>query len=128
LRVRATAVTADTRTRRNTTARRAAEILVQKDLGYVIPTGKQKKNLAVAFVKRDMIVYGKAFDIVRLSVPVDLDHIEEIERHLENVTLYEIKGGKHGWPGACWRDKTDTGGKISASKLAWDFAKQFTKK
>jgi polyhydroxybutyrate depolymerase len=44
------------------------------------------------------------------------------------VTLYEIKGGKHGWPGACWRDKTDTGGKISASNLAWEFAKQFTKK
>jgi hypothetical protein len=57
-------------------------------LGYVVPTGKQKKNLAVAFVKRDMIVYGKAFDIVRLSAPVDLDHIEEIERHLEDVTLY----------------------------------------
>jgi len=96
LRVRATAVIADAPTRRNTTARRAAEILVRKGLGYVVPTGKQKKNLAVAFVKRDMIVYGKAFDIVRLSVPVDLDHIEEIERHFDNVTLYEIKSTAKG--------------------------------
>lgn len=96
MRVRATAVVADAPTTRNTTARRAAEILVQKDLGYVIPTGKQKKNLAIAFVKRDMIVYGKAFDIVRLSAPVDLDDIEEIERHLERVTLYEIKSTAKG--------------------------------
>ncbi len=96
MRVRATAVMADAPIRHNTTARRAAEILVRKDLGYVIPTGKQKKNLAVAFVKRDMIVYGKAFDIVRLSAPVDLDHIEEIERHLENVTLCEIKSTAKG--------------------------------
>jgi len=96
LRVRARAVKADAPTTSNTTARRAAEILVQKDLGYVIPTGKQKKNLAVAFVKRDMIVYGKAFDIVRLSVPVDLNYVEEIERHLEHVTLYEIKSTAKG--------------------------------
>ena len=38
-----------------------------------------------------MIVYGKAFDIVRLSGQVDLNHLEEVERHLERVTLYEIK-------------------------------------
>jgi polyhydroxybutyrate depolymerase len=44
------------------------------------------------------------------------------------VTLYVIKGGKHGWPGAIWRDKTGAGQTISASKLAWEFAKQFAKK
>ncbi len=96
MRARATAVIADPPPRRNTTARRAAEILVRKDLGYVIPTGKQKKNLAVAFVKQDMIVYGKAFDIVRLSAPVDLNDIAEIEQHLANITLYEIKSTSKG--------------------------------
>lgn len=51
----------------DTTARRAGSILVAKELGFVLPTGKQKKNLVVAFVKRDKIVYGKAFDIIKLQ-------------------------------------------------------------
>ncbi len=75
----------------NTTARRAAEILTGKGLGFVIPTPKQKKNLVVAFAKRDMILYGKAFDIVRLSGQVDLNDLARTERDLERVTLYEIK-------------------------------------
>ena len=83
--------TADAKTTRNTTARRAADILVAKGLGYAIPTPKQKRNLVVAFAKRNMILYGKAFDIVRLSGQVDLEYLEEVERHLERVTLYEIK-------------------------------------
>lgn len=83
--------TADYKTTRNTTARRAAEILIAQDLGYAIPTPKQKRNLVVAFAKRNMIVYGKAFDIVRLSGQVDLDNLEEVERRLQQVTLYEIK-------------------------------------
>jgi len=82
---------ADAKATGNTTARRAAEILTAKGLGFIVPTAKQKKNLGVAFAKRDMIVYGKAFDIVRLSGRVDLDHLEEIEQHLERITLYEIK-------------------------------------
>lgn len=60
-------------------------------MGFAIPTPKQKKNLVVAFAKRDMIVYGKAFDVVRLSGQVDLNDLQEVERHLERVTLYEIK-------------------------------------
>lgn len=61
--VHATTVMADAKETGNTTARRAAEILVAKDLEFVMPTAKQKKNLVIAFAKRDMIVYGKAFDI-----------------------------------------------------------------
>lgn len=91
MRVRATAVVAGANATRNSTARRAADVLVGKDLGFVIPTAKQKKNLVVAFAKRDMIVYGKAFDVVRLSGQVDLNHLEDVERHLDHVTLYEIK-------------------------------------
>jgi hypothetical protein len=75
----------------NTTARRAAEILVGKGLGFAVPTAKQKKNLVVAFAKRDMIVYGKAFDVVRLSGQVDLNDLGEVERRLKQLTLYEIK-------------------------------------
>ncbi len=84
-------VIADTPTTRNTTARRAAQILIEKELGFAIPTAKQKKNLVVAFAKRDMIVYGKAFDIVRLSGEVDLNRLEDVEDQMDRITLYEIK-------------------------------------
>jgi len=86
----------DAKTTRNTTARLAAEILMAKGLGYVVPTPKQKRNLVVAFAERNMIVYGKAFDIVRLSGQVDLDDLQEVERCLEHVTLYEIKSTAKG--------------------------------
>jgi hypothetical protein len=65
--------------------------LVAKGLGFTIPSARQKKNLVVAFAKQDRIVYGKAFDVVRLSGQADLNDLEEVERHLKQLTLYEIK-------------------------------------
>jgi hypothetical protein len=84
------------RTSRNSTARRAAEIMVAKGLGYLIPSARQKRNLVVAFAERNMVVYGKAFDVVRLAGRVDLDCLEEIRRSLEKITLYEIKSTAKG--------------------------------
>ena len=55
---------ADAKRQGNTTARRAADILITRGFGFVVPSAKQKKNLAIAFVKRDMIVYGKAFEFL----------------------------------------------------------------
>jgi len=75
----------------NTTAAQAARLLVAMKLGYVIPTARQKKNLVVAFAKRDMIVYGKAFDILRLKRPVELDSLAEIEVRLDDILVCEIK-------------------------------------
>lgn len=75
----------------NVTAGKAALILVGKGLGYSIPTSNQKKNLVVAFAKRDMIVYGKAFDVVRLQEFVDLNSLDEIEANLGKILLCEIK-------------------------------------
>jgi hypothetical protein len=73
------------------TARRAAQMLVEKQLGFILPTPKQKKNIVVAFVKRDMIVYGRAFDIVKLIAPIDLDDLSEIEARINKIQLFEIK-------------------------------------
>lgn len=73
------------------TAKKAVEILVEKGDGYVVPTSDQKKNLVVAFAKRNMIVYGKAFDIVRLHGDVDLDNLAAIEEHLDQIVLCEVK-------------------------------------
>jgi len=75
----------------NATARRAAQILVGKKLGFTLPTPKQKKNIVVAFVKRDMIVYGRAFDIIKLLEPVELDDLSEVEAKINKIQLIEIK-------------------------------------
>ena len=73
------------------TAKAAAAILVAKKAGFIIPTGRQRQNLLVAFAKRGKVVYGKAFDVVKLSGPVVLDELAEIEKHLEQVKVFEIK-------------------------------------
>lgn len=73
------------------TAKRAAEVLVAKNAGFFVPTSNQKKNLVVAFAKKDMVVYGKAFDIVRLSSDLELDSLEEVEANLDKIQIFEIK-------------------------------------
>jgi len=73
------------------TAKAAAAILVAKKAGFIIPTGKQRQNLLVAFAKRGKVVYGKAFDVVKLSGPVDLADLAEVEKHLEQIRVFEIK-------------------------------------
>jgi hypothetical protein len=73
------------------TAKAAAAILVAKKAGFMIPTGRQRQNLLVAFAKRGKVVYGKAFDVLKLAGPVDLDDLADVEKHLEQVRVYEIK-------------------------------------
>jgi hypothetical protein len=38
-----------------------------------------------------MVVYGKAFDIVRTSGKVNLDDLAEVEEKLGKITIFEIK-------------------------------------
>lgn len=73
------------------TANAAAAILVGKKAGFIIPTGKQRQNLLVAFAKKGKVVYGKAFDVVKLSGPVDLNDLAEVEKQLAKITVFEIK-------------------------------------
>ncbi len=76
------------------TAGKAAKLLVGKSLGYLVPTARQKKNLVIAFAKKDMIIYGKAFDVLRLSEPIDLDSLAEVEENLDKILVCEIKSTK----------------------------------
>jgi hypothetical protein len=76
------------------TAKKAAKILVAKNLGFIVPTAKQRQNLLVAFAKRGKVVYGKAFDVVKLSNVVNLDELQNVERELESITVFEIKSSK----------------------------------
>lgn len=73
------------------TAKAAAAIHVGKKAGFLIPTAKQRQNLLVAFAKRGKVVYGKAFDVVRLAKAVDLGDLAAVEKHLEQITVFEIK-------------------------------------
>jgi hypothetical protein len=76
------------------TARAAAAILVGKGTGFIVPTAKQRQNVLVAFAKKGKVVYGKAFDVVKLSEPIDLDDLTDIESNLEKITVFEIKSSR----------------------------------
>jgi hypothetical protein len=76
------------------TARKAAELLVSKSVDFIIPTAVQRQNLLVAFAKKGKVVYGKAFDIVKLSRPIDLSDLEAVEAGLKNITVLEIKSSR----------------------------------
>ena len=76
---------------RNQTAKKAAAILIEKGIGFVVPTAKQKKILLVAFAKKNRVIYGKAFDILKVTVPVNLNDSKDVEGNLANIVLYEIK-------------------------------------
>src|SRR5258708_6168745 len=77
-----------------TTAKKAAAILVAKNAGFLIPSARQRQNLLVAFAKKGKVVYGKAFDVVKLAAVVNLDHLADIETQLENITVFEIKSSR----------------------------------
>lgn len=82
----------------NATAKKAAAILIDKQIGFMIPTAKQRQNLLVAFVKKNMVVYGRAFDIVKLLGDVDLDDLANVEKNLKNIRIYEIKSTNKNLP------------------------------
>jgi hypothetical protein len=73
------------------TARLAAEILGQGGTGFVVPTARQREAILVAFVREGYVIYGKAFDIIRVKTKIDLADENEIRRHLNDIVLYEIK-------------------------------------
>jgi len=77
-----------------TTAKKAAAILVAKNIGFFVPNAKQKQNLLVAFAKKGKVIYGKAFDIVRVSGSVNLDDLANVEKNLQRITIFEIKSTK----------------------------------
>jgi hypothetical protein len=74
------------------TAKRAAEILVNShkegsNEKFVIPTAAQRQALLVEFAKTGAVIYGKAFDVVKLKAEVDLNN----PRDIDNIVLCEIK-------------------------------------
>ena len=73
------------------TAKRAIAILEATDPSFVAPTASQRNALLVAFARRRKVIYGAAFDIVRLTRKVDLDDPADLASNLDAIVLYEIK-------------------------------------
>ena len=83
---------------RNQTARKAAQILLQSNTGFVVLNAKQKHILLVEFAKANLVVYGKAFDIVKLSGNINLNDSREIANNLDKIVLCEIKSSNRQLP------------------------------
>ncbi len=73
------------------TAEIAAKFLCEIDSSFKILDKKEKGILVSAFASKNKIVYGRAFDIIKLRKDVNLMDHKEITENLENITLYEIK-------------------------------------
>jgi len=73
------------------TAKNAAELLCQQDPLIRIPTKKEKRNLLVAFAHKNKVIYGNAFDVIRLAKDIDLNDIAAVKNNLEHITLLEVK-------------------------------------
>jgi hypothetical protein len=73
------------------TAKRAISVLIEKNVGFHLPTAKERDALLVAFAMRRQVLYGAAFDIVKLSRPIDLKDPAALADGLDAVTVFEIK-------------------------------------
>ena len=53
----------------------------------------KSKDLLIAFAKLNKVVYGKAFGIIKITTvaTVDLNDLADVERNLNNITIYEVK-------------------------------------
>jgi hypothetical protein len=58
---------------------------------YIKVTTEQKRNIVVAFARKDKPVYGEAFDYVRLTATVDLDSEENVTENVGSIILIEVK-------------------------------------
>jgi hypothetical protein len=74
-------------------AKKAIKILVDHDKSFIYLTGQQKRNLVTAFASKDKIVYGRAFDIIKLEneVTVNFNDIHDIIKKIKNIIVCEIK-------------------------------------
>jgi hypothetical protein len=73
------------------TARRAVALLLAKGLGFHEPTKAERRAISVGFAMRGRVIYGAAFDLVRLSAPVDLKDSAAVAEAGDAITIYEVK-------------------------------------
>lgn len=64
---------------------------METDLGFVEPSGIQRRALTVGFAMTGKVLYGAAFDVVQLSRQVDLSEAQDIAANLDALTVCEVK-------------------------------------
>jgi len=73
------------------TAKRAIEILIKKDSRFYEPKKKERANLSVAFARKNMVLYGRAFDVIKRKKNISLENEENILKNIDDILIYEIK-------------------------------------
>ena len=67
----------------------ACEMLQQN--GYVQPTSEQRKNLCVCFAEIGGVLYGRAFDVVKVPAECNLNDRASITAHIAQIVCAEVK-------------------------------------
>ena len=75
------------------TASAAATILAVSGAGFVVPTAAQKRNILVALAKANKVVYGRAYDIIKIrgKTKINLSNAGDVEKNIDRIQIYEIK-------------------------------------
>lgn len=73
------------------TAIKARNMLLDKDTEFRVASPKQKRILLVEFARIGRVIYGQAFDMIKLGAGVDLDNAASVRTHLRTISLYEVK-------------------------------------
>jgi hypothetical protein len=68
--------------------------------GYIEPTAMARRHVAMAFAGRGSVVYGKAFDVVRVKngAAVDWSSLSSVEQNHDDIVLYEVKSTNRSLP------------------------------
>ena len=75
-------------------AKLAIKILLEESGNvYKVLSAREKKNLIMAFVMDNRIIYGKAFDIIKInnSSLIDFSDVNSIFSNIESIVVCEIK-------------------------------------
>jgi hypothetical protein len=82
-----------TDTNNKKTASKAVKILTSLNQGFREPNKTERINLLVAFAKKNKVLYGKAFDVIKITggKSIDLENLSEVEKNLGFITVCEIK-------------------------------------
>jgi hypothetical protein len=74
------------------TAKKALAMIVESH-GFNAPDGVSRKNIARAFAGAGKVVYGKAFDAIKVLEGPDIiwSDLGSVEANLGRIVLYEVK-------------------------------------
>jgi hypothetical protein len=80
------------------TAIKARTMLLQTDPEFKVPTPRQKRILLIEFARKGRVIYGQAFDLIKVPLVVDLDDPASVQTHLESISLIEVKSTNRSLP------------------------------